>query len=171
MDMFLEPDGKPICSGPELFCHQRARTTIFKRHQGRVYFPLSDRHIALVDGRLFCSRKREALDRIVALMNTDPKTGGKMGGGTVPWDVMQVPLGDDVDWAGKASDICGLAVGTDGLVVLRQRCVEGISAGGSTLWTAALPAPPVPWGVALTSERCVVTLTDGHVVCVAASSQ
>ena len=58
MEMFLEPDDKPSCSGPELYCHERARTTIFKRHQGRVYFQTSGRHVALVDGRLFCARYR-----------------------------------------------------------------------------------------------------------------
>ena len=84
MEMFLEPDGRPSCSGPELFSHERARTTIFKRHQGRVYFQTSGRHIALVDGRLFCSRDPQALDRIVDLMNKDPKTGGKMGGAPCP---------------------------------------------------------------------------------------
>ena len=63
--MFLEPDAKPSCSGPELYCQERARTTIFKRHQGRVYFPTAGRHVALVDGRLFCARDPQTLDRIV----------------------------------------------------------------------------------------------------------
>jgi hypothetical protein len=149
-----------------LYCRERARTTIFKRHQGRVYFQMLGRQIALIDGRLFCSRDPQALDRIVGLMNTDPRTGGKMGGGTVPWDVMQVPVDESILWAGKSSDVRGLAVGTDGLVVLHDGSVEGISADGHALWTVPLPASPVPWGVALTGRRCVVTLTDGHVVCV-----
>jgi len=165
MEMFLEPDGKPWCSGPELYCQERARTTIFKRHQGRAFFQTSGRHIALVDGRLFCSRDPQALDRIVDLMNTDPKTGGKMGGGTVPWDVMQIPVDKSVLWAGGTADVCGLAVASDGLVVLQEDRVEGISAEGHSLWTVPLPAAPVRWGVALTGKQCVVTLTDGQVVC------
>ncbi len=107
---------------------------------------------------------RKSLDRIVERMNTDPKTGGKMGGGTVPWDVMQVPLEDAILWAGKTADVCGLAVGADGLVVLHLDRVEGISAEGTSWWTIPLPAPPVRWGVALTEQQCVVTLSDGHVV-------
>jgi hypothetical protein len=158
MEMFLEPDGKPCCGGPELYSGQWARTTIFKRHQGRVYFQTSGRHVALLDGRLFCSRDPQALDRIVDQLNKEPKTRG-----TIP-DVMQVPLGDSVLWAGKKADVCGLAVGTDGLVVLRRDILEGVSADGQSLWTASLPAPPVRWGIALTGKHCVVTLSDGAVM-------
>ena len=72
-------------------------------------------------------------------MNKDPKTGGKMGGGTVPWDVMQIPMDNSILWAGKTADVRGLAVGDDGLVVLHHDSVEGISADGRSLWTVPLP--------------------------------
>ena len=52
-EMFLEPDGTPCCIGPELFCDERARTTLFNRDQSRVYFQTSGRHVALIGGRLF----------------------------------------------------------------------------------------------------------------------
>ncbi len=165
MEMFLEPDGKPSCSGFELYGQQQARTTIFKRHQGRIYFRTSDRHLALIDGRLFCARDSLALDRIVALMNTDPRTGGKMGGGTVPWDVMKIPVDESILWAGDKADLRGLAVGSDGLVVLHDASIEALSADGQSMWTAALPASPMRWGLALTADHCVVTCEDGHVVC------
>jgi len=159
MEMFLEPDDKPSCTGPELFSHEQARTTIFKRHQGRVYFQTSGRHIALIDGRLFCSRDPQALDHIVDLINKDIKTSGKIR------DVMQVPLDDSILWAGTTRDVCGLAVGTDGLVVLHHDSVEGISVDGQSLWTAQLPATTVRWGASLTGNECVVTLSDSLVVC------
>ena len=159
MEMFLEPGDKPSCTGPEMFSHERARTTIFKRHQGRVYFQTSGRHIALIDGRLFCSRDPQALDRIVNLVNKSPKTSGKIR------NVMQVPLNDSILWAGKTADVCGLAVGADGLVVLHHNSAEGVSIDGRPLWSAQLPAPPVRWGAALTGKECVVTLSDGFVVC------
>jgi outer membrane protein assembly factor BamB len=165
MEMFLEPGDKPSCTGPELFSDERARTTIFKRHQGRVYFQTSGRHIALVDGRLFCSRDPQALDRIVNLMNKGPKASGKIR------DVMQVPLDDSILWAGNAADLCGLAVGTDGLVVLHRDSAEGVSLDGRSLWTVHLPAPPAQWGVSLTGTECVVTLSDGLVVCLAKDSE
>jgi outer membrane protein assembly factor BamB len=170
MEMFLEPDDKPWSSGPELFSNEWTKTTIFKRHQGRAYFHTSGRHIALVDGRLFCSRDLQTLDRIVDLMNQDPKTGGKLAGAAAPRDVMQVPINDSVLWAGDTADVRGLAVAADGLAVLHHDSVEGVSADGQTLWTAPLPAPPVRWGVALTGRQCVATLSDGLVVCLAQPS-
>ncbi|UCG58694.1 MAG: PQQ-binding-like beta-propeller repeat protein [Phycisphaerales bacterium] len=161
MEMFLEPDDKPWCNGAELFSHERARTTIFKRHQGRMYFQTSGRHIALVDGRLFCSRDPQALDRVVQLVNKGP------GGGGSPPDVMEVAADDAILWAGKTADVCGLAVGADGFVVLHDDSVEGIALDGRSLWTARLPAAPVRWGVALAGKKCVVTLSDGLVTCLA----
>ena len=158
METFLEPDGTPSCGGPELFCHEWARTTIFKRHQGRVYFPTAGRHVALLDGRLFSARDLQALDRIVELMNKEPKASQRIR------DVMRIPLSDPAVWAGKAADVCGLAIGSDGLVVLHRDGVEGVTAEGRSLWTAPLPAPPVRWGIALTGSQCVVTLSDGLVV-------
>jgi hypothetical protein len=119
----------------------------------------------LIDGRIFCSRDQRALDRIVDSMNRDPRTGGKMGGDTVPRNVMTVPVDDSILWAGKTSDVCGLAVGENGLVVLHQDSVEGISLNGRSLWTMQLPATPVRWGIALTGKECVVTLSDGLVIC------
>ena len=133
MEMFIEPDGKPYCIGPELFSHQQARTTIFKRHQGRIYFPIADRYVALIDGRLFCSRDMAALDRIVELMNKIEKLQ--------PRNVMTVPTHDAILWAGSNSDVRGLAVGSDGLVVLHEDSVEGLSPDGETLWTTPLPCP------------------------------
>jgi outer membrane protein assembly factor BamB len=164
MEMFLEPGDEPSCTGPELFSHERARTTIFKRHQGRVYFQMADRHIALIDGRIFCSRDPKALDRIVDLVNKYPKTSGKIR------DIMQVPLDDSVLWVGKTSDVRGLAVGADGLVALHNESAEGVSLDGRLLWTVQLPAPPVRWGAALTGKQYVVTLSDGLVVCLVKDS-
>jgi outer membrane protein assembly factor BamB len=163
MEMFLEPDGRPSCRGPELYCDVPARTTIFKRHQGRVYFPLSDRFVALVDGRLFCARDMKSLDQIVDLMNKDPQTGGRLT--TTPRNVMDVPLNESILWAGKSADLRGIAVGTDGIVTISSNQVEGISPEGRPLWTANLSAAPVRWGVALVNNSCLVTLADGHVVC------
>jgi outer membrane protein assembly factor BamB len=157
MEMFLEPDGRPSCTGPELFSHGRTRTTIFKRHQGRLYFPLADRHVALIDGRLFCARSTSVLDRIVQWMNEIQNLQ--------PRNVLQVPADDAVLWASETADVRGLAVGADGLVVLHETGIEAVSPAGERLWNMPLPCPPVRWGIALTGDGCIVTLTDGQVVC------
>jgi len=158
-EMFLEPDGTPCCIGPELFCDERARTTLFNRDQSRVYFQTSGRHVALIGGRLFCAHEPKALDRIVDFMNQGPKTSRNVR------DVMRAPVDSSILWAGTSSDVCGLAVGANGVVVLHHDCVEAVSADGERLWIASLPAPPVRWGVALTGKQCVVTLSDGLVAC------
>ena len=84
---------------------------------------------------------------------------------------MQVPVDDSLVWAGNTADVRGLAIGTDGLVVLHEDNVEGVSPDGRSLWTAQLPAAPVRWGIALTSKQCVATLSDGHVVCLGAAEE
>ncbi len=165
MEMFLDPQGRPLCIGPELYSNEWTKTPIYERHPRRVYFHLSGRHVALVNGRLFCAADLKALDGIVDLMNKDPNTGGNLVGANAPRDVMQVPIDDAILWAGTRADISGLAVGSNGLVVLHEDSVEGISADGESLWNVSLPAAPVRWGVALTAKYCLVTLSDGHVIC------
>lgn len=89
----------------------------------------------------------------------------------MPPDVMEVLTDDSVFWAGRTADVCGVAVGADGLAALRRDAVEGLSMEGGVLWTVPLPAPPVRWGVALTAKTCVVTLADGRVVCLGVSGR
>jgi len=159
MEIFLEPDGRPFASGPELFSEKWTRTSIFKRHVGRAYFEAPGRTIALVDGRLFCASDQQALDGVINKVNQDTKTIGS------PPDVMLAGMSDSILWAGKTADVRGLAVGTNGLVALHQDSVQGVSLDGQSMWTVALPAPPVRWGVALSGRYCIITLTDGQVVC------
>ena len=60
---------------------------------------------------------------------------------------MTIPVDASTVWAGDTADVCGLAVGADGLVVLHPDRVEGLSLDGRSLWTVPLPSPPVRWGV------------------------
>ena len=168
MEVFLQPNNPPASSGPELFSHDHARITVMTGQQSRAYFQVSGRHIVLADGRLFCSRDPKALDRIVQSIQKAPKPDGKWG--TVPKYVMKVALDDSILWASNAADVRGLAVATNGLVVLHQKSVEGVSVDGRSLWTVPVPASPVRWGIALTAKHCVVTLSDGLVVCLANGS-
>ncbi|HIQ20139.1 MAG TPA: hypothetical protein EYH34_02720 [Planctomycetes bacterium] len=167
MEMFLQPDGKPTCTGCEMFSRGRTRTTIFKRHVGRIYFRAGPLHLALIDGRVVASRNERALDGLVELMNRDPRTGGRMGGNTVPRSPMQLPLGEKIAWATDGADVRGLAVARDGVVLVRGNSLEAVSLDGQTLWEIPLPDPAVPWGIALGGGHCVLTLIDGRVLCVA----
>ena len=131
MEVFLQPNNPPASSGPELFSHEHARITVMTGQQSRAYFQVSGRHIALADGRLFCSRDPKALDRILQSIQKAPKPDGKWG--TVPKYVMKVALDDSILWASNAADVRGLAVATNGLVVLHQKSVEGVSVDGRSL--------------------------------------
>ena len=164
-ELFLQPGNRPVCDGPELFAPEDLTGTVIQGHQARIYFQTSNRHVALVDGRLFCARDPRALDRVVDLMNKDPKTGGQRSGDAVPRSVMKVPIDDSLLWASDRADVAGLALGADGLVVLHHDGVECLSLDGRSLWAARLPSPPVRWGIALTGRECVVTLGEGLVVC------
>ncbi len=164
MEMFLQPDNKPSSGGPELFSHEHARTTVMSGQQTHAYFQTSGQHLVLVEGRLFCSPDLKALENIVELIRKTPKPEGVVD---EPRFVTRVPMNDAILWASKTADVRGLAVGTDGVVVLHEKSVEGISIAGQSLWTVPLPETPVRWGVALTKKQCVVTLSNGIVVCLA----
>lgn len=80
-------------------------------------------------------------------------------------DVIRLLVGNSAAAARSATDVCGLAIGADGVALLHQNRLEGASLEGRSLWTAPLASPPVRWGVALAGKKCVVTLSDGLVVC------
>ena len=82
-----------------------------------------------------------ALDRVVEWMNKIEKLQ--------PRDVLTVPADNAILWAGDRSDVRGLAIGSDGLVVLHEGSVEGLSADGETLLERppALPSRALGRGV------------------------
>jgi hypothetical protein len=164
-ELFLEPGNRPMCSGPELFARDGVASTVIRPREARVYFRTADRHIALLAGRLFSTREVTALDGLVGLMNKEPETGRDMWWGMTARNVMSLRFDPSKVWAGGTADVVGLAVGADGLVVLHPDRVEGLSPDGRSLWAARLPSPPLRWGLALTGKQCIVTLTDGLVLC------
>ena len=161
MQTFLEPDGTPLSIGPELFSDLLTNPSPQNRSKGRIYFQTSGRHIGLIKGRLFCSMDPKAIDRIADWVLKPPKAGE----GKEFRDVMRAPFDASLIWASKSADLCGLAVGADGIVALHPASVEGLSLDGRSLWTASLPSASTCWGLALTGKQCVVTLSDGLVVC------
>jgi hypothetical protein len=92
------------------------------------------------------------------------RTADLKNSGAMP-NVARMLLGNFAPGPRAATDVWGLAVGTDGVVVLHQDSVEGVARDGHSLWTVPLPSPPVRWGVALTGKHCTVALADGQVVC------
>lgn len=70
-------------------------------------------------------------------------------------------------WANKCKDIIALAVAPNAVVVARpSELVAHNLQDGKVLWTQPLPAPPVPWGLAVNRDgRIIVSLEGGQVVC------
>jgi outer membrane protein assembly factor BamB len=71
-------------------------------------------------------------------------------------------------WDIECKDALALAVGPNAVVVAKPTEVVAYRlADGKLLWNDALPAPPVPWGLAVTREgRIIVALTGGKVICI-----
>lgn len=70
-------------------------------------------------------------------------------------------------WTHATPDGRALAVGKNAAVVATDTEVVAIGLrDGQPLWTQPLPAPPLPWGLALTRDgRVLVSLENGDVVC------
>ena len=112
-------------------------------------------------GAIVAAADAKPLERLAAAINRDTKASGN-----VP-DPMRLRLDNTIQWSSKTADVCGLALGADGLVLLHRDCIEAVDPAGQSLWKIPLPAPPVRWGVALTGKHCVVALANDTVLCIA----
>jgi outer membrane protein assembly factor BamB len=70
-------------------------------------------------------------------------------------------------WQAECKEGVAMAMGQNALVIASASELTAYAlADGRLLWTQPLPAPPVPWGLALNREGCVlVTLENGTVLC------
>jgi hypothetical protein len=70
-------------------------------------------------------------------------------------------------WAQNFKDSLALAVGPNAVVIATPTEVTALALkDGSILWKHALPAAPVPWGLAVNREgKVIVTLEGGRVIC------
>jgi outer membrane protein assembly factor BamB len=70
-------------------------------------------------------------------------------------------------WSRACKDSRAVAAGANAVIIATAGEVIALRpADGEVLWKHALPAAPVPWGLALTrAGRVIVTLEDGRVLC------
>jgi len=82
------------------------------------------------------------------------------------WGKPEIP-GRTPRWTHATRDGQALAAGKNAAVVATATEVRAIGLNdGRQLWIHPLPAPPVPWGLALTRDgRVLVALEDGAVMC------
>ncbi len=76
-------------------------------------------------------------------------------------------------WANKSKDILALALAPNAVVVAKPTELAAHDLqDGKVLWTQPLPAPPVPWGLAVNRDgRVIVTLEGGQAMCFGAVRQ
>ena len=74
-------------------------------------------------------------------------------------------------WEAPCPDSSALAVGDNACVVARPTEIAAYDlTTGTRLWTHPLTAAPVPWGLCLDRDgHVIVSLTNGHVLCLAAA--
>jgi len=70
-------------------------------------------------------------------------------------------------WEFDCKDSVAFAACSNAVVIARASEIVALNLkGGDKLWSEALPATPVPWGLAIDCDgRVVVTLEDGQVLC------
>jgi outer membrane protein assembly factor BamB len=70
-------------------------------------------------------------------------------------------------WEAECRDSVAFALARNAALVAHDRDVAAFNlADGRKLWSQALPASPVPWGLAVDRQgRAVLTLEDGRVLC------
>jgi hypothetical protein len=102
---------------------------------------------------------KEALNRCV----TDEKIPRHV---TQAWGEFQIQ--QQPHWGFSTPGASAIAIARNAVVAGTDKGVIAVGIdSGQPIWTHALPAPVVPWGLAITRQGNVVaTLTDGQVVCV-----
>ena len=168
MEMFLDPDDQPLCTGPGAVRERMGTHDDLQASSGTRVFPAgrSDRGA----GRrppVLCARSAAARSHC----GLDEQGSGdrrKPGGSCCAARCDAGAGGQGHPLGRRRRPTCAAwpSAPTD-WSSLHQDSVEGVSADGQSLWSVPLPAAPVRWGVALTGRECVVTLSDGQVVCLA----
>lgn len=84
---------------------------------------------------------------------------------TQAWGEFKVA--DQPLWQQNVPSSVAIAVGPNGVVVADAKKVTALALkDGEPLWQQALPAAPVPWGMAVDRKgRVILTLVDGRVLC------
>ncbi|MBI5394555.1 MAG: PQQ-binding-like beta-propeller repeat protein [Verrucomicrobia bacterium] len=146
--------GRVMAAGRPLYAHPQWPVFDPSVVNKTLLAPTGDRAVAWVNStRLMCFRR----DEMPALENKFLADWGKprVQGLAAAWDI-------------ECKDALAIAVGPNAVVVAKPAEVTAYSlADGKVLWTEALPAPPVPWGLAVTQAgRIIVALTSGKVICI-----
>ena len=86
-------------------------------------------------------------------------------------DFNRLRIKDKPLWNYDCKDSVALAVCKNAVVVACKSEIVALDLrNGKVLWSQAVPAAPVPWGLAIDRDgRVVVSLEDGQVLCLGSS--
>jgi hypothetical protein len=147
--------GSPFYAHPNIPVYDH---TVFKKmlHASTGHYDI----VWLDNQQLSCYAplSTEALSRCV----TDEKIPRHI---TQAWGEFKVS--EKASWQKKTPGSVALAVAQNAVVMADTKKVTALSLkDGKTLWSEALPAAPVPWGMAVDRDgRVILTLVDGRVIC------
>jgi outer membrane protein assembly factor BamB len=147
--------GSPFYAHPNIPVYDH---TVFKKmlHASTGHYDI----VWLDNQQLSCYAplSTEALSRCV----TDEKIPRHI---TQAWGEFKVS--EKALWQKKTPGSVALAVAQNAVVMADTKKVTALSLkDGKTLWSEALPAAPVPWGMAVDRDgRVILTLVDGRVIC------
>ncbi len=147
--------GLPFYADPELHVYDHTVTE-------KAFHASTGQHdvVWLNNNKLLCYQPldEDALSRCV----TDKKIPRHITQAWGRFKVPQKPL-----WQHDCPGSVAVAVSGGAVVIADTSRVAALElAGGKQLWSLALPAPPVPWGMAVDrTGRVLLTLVDGQVVC------
>lgn len=160
-ELFLVGDrviacGRPYYAHPDIPVYDH---TVTKKI---LHARSGDRDIVWLDNTtLMCFDQisNEALNRCV----TDEKIPRHI---TQAWGEFKVD--QSPHWGLTTKDATALGIGSNSVLVGTNEGVMAVDIrSGKLLWAQRLPAPVVPWGLAIMRNgNAVLTLTDGQVVCV-----
>jgi hypothetical protein len=147
--------GKPFYAHPDIpvYDHTVTKKILHASNGQRDIVWLDNRQL-----RCYAPLGTEALDQCV----TDEKIPRHITQAWGEFKVSEQPL-----WQQNVPGSVALAVGPNAAVVADAKRVSALALkDGQTLWQQALPAAPVPWGMAVDRQgRVILTLVDGRVLC------
>ncbi|MBN1418275.1 MAG: PQQ-binding-like beta-propeller repeat protein [Planctomycetes bacterium] len=149
--------GQPFYGDPE---HPVVDQTVFQK---ALHASTGTRDLIWLDGREIRCYPPISSDALSACVFERAYPGNHI---IKPWG--KLALREKPLWTQRVDGSTGVALLEDAVIVLRGSAVAAYDLeGGKPLWTRALPAPAVVWGLAVDRDgRVIVSLKDGRIICV-----
>lgn len=149
--------GKPFTAHPDIPVYDH---TVTKK---LLHATSDDRDLVWADGQILACFPRLSPSSLAASVTNEKKPQHiTQAWGTFKPDVPPI-------WLKNCSNSVTVALAQNAALIAYPDSLSALQiADGSPLWTHPLPAPPVPWGLAIGPEgECLISLTNGQLICLA----